>query len=60
MDTTKDTSVTDSWGQVHGTNLFLADAALFPCVGIANPMLTITALAYRVADRVAAATQAKQ
>lgn len=41
-------------------NLFLADAALFPCVGIANPMLTITALAYHVADRVAAATQAKQ
>ena len=45
-------SVTDSFGQVHGlSNLFVADAALFPNVGVANPMLTITALAYRVADK---------
>jgi choline dehydrogenase-like flavoprotein len=49
-------SVTDSGGLVHGfSNLYVADAGLFPCVGIANPMLTITALAYRVADCIEAA-----
>jgi len=48
------TSVTNEFGQVHGiSNLYVADASLFPCVGIANPMLTITALAYRVADHIA-------
>ena len=47
-------SATDAAGRVHGfTNLHVADAALFPCVGVANPMLTITALAYHVADRLA-------
>jgi choline dehydrogenase-like flavoprotein len=46
------TSVVDENGRVHGVeNLYVSDAALFPCVGVANPMLTITALAYRVADR---------
>lgn len=56
MGATKGTSVTNSWGQAHEiANLFVADASLFPCVGIANPMLTITALAYRVADRLAVA-----
>jgi choline dehydrogenase-like flavoprotein len=46
-------SVTDSFGRVHGmSNLCVADASLFPCVGVANPMLTITALAYRVADAI--------
>ncbi len=45
-------SVTNSFGQVHGiSNLFVADAALFPSVGVANPMLTITALAYHIADK---------
>jgi choline dehydrogenase-like flavoprotein len=44
-------SVTDERGKVHGVpNLFVADAGLFPSVGIANPMLTITALAYHVAE----------
>jgi choline dehydrogenase-like flavoprotein len=44
-------SVVNTWGQVHGIdNLFVADAAVFPCVGIANPMLTVTAWAYRVAE----------
>jgi choline dehydrogenase-like flavoprotein len=47
------TCVTDSFGQVHDIdNLFVADASLFPCVGVANPMLTITALAYRAAKRI--------
>jgi hypothetical protein len=46
-------SVTDSWGRVRPfSNLFVADASLFPSIGIANPMLTITALAYRVAAAV--------
>lgn len=49
------TSVTDLAGRVHGlSNLFVADAALFPSVGIANPMLTCTALAYHVATCAAA------
>lgn len=52
MGTNAGNSVTNSFGQVHGIqNLFVSDAALFPCVGVANPMLTITALAYRVADK---------
>jgi choline dehydrogenase-like flavoprotein len=43
-------SVTNYLGQVHDVeNLFVADASVFPCVGIANPMLTTTALAYRLA-----------
>ena len=33
-------------------NLFVADASVFPCVGVANPMLTTTALAYRLAHHV--------
>lgn len=48
-------SVTNADGQVHGSdNLYVADAALFPCVGVANPMLTVTALGYRLADHIAA------
>jgi choline dehydrogenase-like flavoprotein len=46
-------SVTDSRGQVHDVeNLFVADASVFPCVGVANPMLTTTALAYRLAHHI--------
>jgi choline dehydrogenase-like flavoprotein len=48
------TSVTDTTGRVHGLdNLYAADSALFPCVGIANPMLTVAALAYHVASSIA-------
>jgi choline dehydrogenase-like flavoprotein len=51
MGTNPTDSVTDTSGRVHGLdNLFVADAALFPCVGIANPMLTISALSYHVAN----------
>lgn len=47
------TAVTTPNGKLHNVdNLYVADAALFPSVGIANPMLTITALAYRVADKI--------
>jgi choline dehydrogenase-like flavoprotein len=43
-------SVTDDHGRIHDMeNLFVADASVFPCVGVANPMLTTTALAYRLA-----------
>jgi choline dehydrogenase-like flavoprotein len=46
-------SVTTPSGQVRGVeNLFVADASVFPCVGVANPMLTTTALAYRLAHYV--------
>jgi len=55
MGTSSKDSVTDSNGRVHGVeNLFVAGAALFPSVGVANPTLTITALAYRVADGIRA------
>ena len=46
-------SVTDSWGQVHGTPwLYVADASLFPRCSEVNPYLTVMALADRVAERV--------
>lgn len=49
----KSDSATDADGKVHGlNNLFVGDASVFPCVGVANPMLTITALAYRLAKHV--------
>jgi choline dehydrogenase-like flavoprotein len=44
-------SVTDSRGQVHGTDwLYVADSTLFPSCSRANPYLTIMALADRVAE----------
>ncbi len=47
------TSVTDSWGQVHGHDwLYVADASLFPKSSHVNPYLTIMALADRVAEKV--------
>jgi choline dehydrogenase-like flavoprotein len=53
MEKTKSVSATNANGKVHGLeNLFVGDASVFPCVGVANPMLTITALAYRLAKHV--------
>jgi choline dehydrogenase-like flavoprotein len=47
------TSVTDSWGEVHGAPwLFVADASLFPSCARINPYVTVMALADRVAERV--------
>jgi choline dehydrogenase-like flavoprotein len=44
-------SVTNAWGRVHGhDNLFVADGSLHVTNGGFNPVLTIMALAYRVAD----------
>ena len=49
-----ETSVTDSWGRVHGKpDLYVADASLFPDSVEVNPYLTIMALADRVAEAVA-------
>lgn len=46
-------SVTNWLGRVHDVeNLYVADASVFPCVGVANPMLTTTALAYRLAHNI--------
>jgi choline dehydrogenase-like flavoprotein len=47
------TSVTDSWGRVHGVPwLFVADSSLFPRASEINPYVTVMALADRVAERV--------
>jgi len=48
------TSVTDAWGRVHGhDNLLVADASLHVSNGGFNPVLTIMAMAFRVADHLA-------
>jgi len=47
------TSVADPYGQVHGVGgLFVADASGFPSASGVNPMLSVMALAYRVAQRI--------
>jgi choline dehydrogenase-like flavoprotein len=49
------TSVADPYGQVHGVRgLFIADASGFPTASGVNPMLSVMALAYRVAQRIKA------
>ncbi|CAN5619886.1 GMC family oxidoreductase [soil metagenome] len=51
MGTDEKDSVTNAWGRVHGhDNLFVADGSLHVNNGGFNPVLTIMALAYRVAD----------
>jgi choline dehydrogenase-like flavoprotein len=43
-------SVTDAWGRIHGhDNLFVADGSLHVTNGGFNPVLTVMALAFRVA-----------
>ena len=45
--------VVDENGKVHGvSNLFIAGPSLFPTCGYANPVLTIVALAIRLADHI--------
>jgi choline dehydrogenase-like flavoprotein len=47
------TSVADPYGQAHGVQgLFIADASGFPTASGVNPMLSVMALAYRVAQRI--------
>jgi choline dehydrogenase-like flavoprotein len=49
----RNTSVADPYGQVHGIKgLFVADASGFPTASGVNPMLSVMALAYRVAQRI--------
>jgi choline dehydrogenase-like flavoprotein len=49
------TSVADPYGQVHGVpGLFVADASGFPTASGVNPMLSVMALAHRVAQRIKA------
>lgn len=41
----------DIFGRLLGVeNLYVGDAAAFPCVGVANPILSLTAMGYRLAD----------
>jgi choline dehydrogenase-like flavoprotein len=49
------TSVADPFGRVHGVpGLYVADASGFPTASGVNPMLSVMALAYRVAQRIKA------
>ena len=49
------TSVADPYGQVRGVQgLYVADASGFPTASGVNPMLSVMALAYRVAQRIKA------
>jgi len=49
--------VVNSDGRVHGIrNLYVAGSSVFPTSGIANPTLTIVALAARLADHLRAGT----
>jgi choline dehydrogenase-like flavoprotein len=51
----RSTSVADPYGQVHGVGgLYVADASGFPTASGVNPMLSVMALAYRVAQRIKA------
>ena len=45
--------VVDRDSRVHGIeNLFIAGSSVFPTYGVANPTLTIVALALRIADHI--------
>ena len=46
-------SAVDGFGELHGVrNAYVADASLFPNASGVNPMLSVAALAYQVAQRV--------
>jgi long-chain-alcohol oxidase len=48
-------SAVDAFGEMRGLrNVFVADASLFPTASGVNPMLSVCALAYQVAQRVSA------
>jgi choline dehydrogenase-like flavoprotein len=54
-------SVVDAHGRAHDVpNLFLADGSIFVTSGSANPTCTISALALRVADHIAATASHEQ
>ena len=53
MHTDPKQGVVDATGRVHGvSNLYLTGSSVFPTVGYANPLLTVCALAIRLADHV--------
>ncbi len=55
------TSVVDSYGRAHDVpNLFLADGSIFVTSGSANPTCTISALALRVAEHIAATAKGQK
>ena len=57
MSKTPETGVVDANCRVHGTpNLYVAGSAVFPTAGHANPTLTITQFALRLADHLASLT----
>jgi choline dehydrogenase-like flavoprotein len=50
--------VVDADGRVHGVaNLYVAGGSVFPTGGAANPTLTVVALAFRLAEHLAASAQ---
>jgi len=54
MSRTPEDGVTDGDLRVHGMdNLYVCSNAVFPSVGAVNPTLTLTALAFRLADHLA-------
>jgi choline dehydrogenase-like flavoprotein len=51
--------VVDEQCRVHGVdNLYIAGSSVFPTSGIANPTLTLLALAFRLGDHLAGAMKA--
>jgi choline dehydrogenase-like flavoprotein len=55
MDDDPGRGVVDRHGAVHGiANLYVTGSSVFPTVGYANPLLTVGALAIRLADRLRA------
>jgi choline dehydrogenase-like flavoprotein len=55
MDVDARHGVVDADGRVHGTDtLFVVGASTFPTAGFANPMLTIVAMALRLAEKLRA------
>jgi choline dehydrogenase-like flavoprotein len=56
MGTDPDASVVNPDGRFHGIpNLYVTDASIFPTSGGYNPTLTIQALAWKIAEGIAAA-----
>jgi choline dehydrogenase-like flavoprotein len=54
----RETSVTDQWGQIWGTdNLYAVGPALLPTMGSPNPMLSGVALSRRLGDHLIAKRQ---
>ena len=55
MGTSEKTSVVDANGKVWGCdNLYIADTSVFPSASGVNPMITVIAIADRIARGIAA------